>query len=55
MKNYEYELLQDGIVVASAYSSMKGKALSAILHYAVVYLEDGAVTIRLKKQRKLKP
>jgi hypothetical protein len=41
-----YDLLQEGVVVASVSSNNKENALKEIWHYALVYLQDGPVTIR---------
>lgn len=46
MKRYSFELWQDRIYVASAEGADLDSARAAIMHYALVYLNDGPVTIQ---------
>ncbi len=43
---YEFELIQDGISVASASSTDRGAAFREIQHYAMMYEQDGPVEIK---------
>jgi len=45
MMEYEFQLIQDDMVVASAISAVYGDALKEILHYASQYGQDGPVSI----------
>ena len=42
----EFEIWQDGIMVASVICNDRELALSEIMHYAWVYLQDGPVKVR---------
>lgn len=48
-KCFEYVLLQNGEVVASVCAPTKTEALKEINHYAMMYGQDGPVTIKEKK------
>jgi hypothetical protein len=41
-QEYEYQVWQDEIVVASAWSRDRDAALREAAHYAAVYAQDGA-------------
>jgi len=43
---YEFEVVQDGIVVARASAKEREDALREIYHYAQVYGQDGPVRVR---------
>lgn len=43
---HEFEVWQDGIMVASAVCDDRGRALAEIMHYAMIYSQDGPVEIR---------
>ena len=45
---YEFELWQDGIMVASVVSKDREAAYRDIKHYAMVYSQDGPVEIKEK-------
>lgn len=45
MKRYKYDLIQDGMVVASVEATSKEEAEKEIQHYALMYSQDGPVTI----------
>lgn len=49
---YKFDLIQDGMVVASVECEDEQRALADINHYAFVYGQDGLVEI---KARKVKP
>lgn len=51
---YRYDLIQDGLCVASVIAPKKSDALKDILHYALIYSQDGSVEIkdRSKKENK---
>lgn len=53
-KEYKFEVVQDGIVVASAWSHDRGSALGEAWHYAMVYAQDGPVSLRRAKSRRRK-
>ncbi len=44
--DYEYELIQGGIVVASVTAPCEEDALREIMHYAMVYAQDGPCMVR---------
>ena len=44
-KVYRFDLIQNGIVVASVESASKAGAAREIGHYAVMYAQDGPVEI----------
>lgn len=50
-KEYQYDLIQDGIIVASVICSSREAALKEITHYATIYSQDGAVEIKEKKKK----
>ena len=55
-REYEYQVVQDGIVVASAWGRNQGAVLAQAAHYAALYAQDGPVTLRIKPdKRKRKP
>lgn len=55
-REYEYQVIQDGIVVASAWGRDHDAVLSQAAHYAALYAQDGPVTLRIKPdKRKRKP
>ncbi len=43
---YEYQLIQDGMVVATVFASTDARARNEIGHYALVYGQDGPVEIK---------
>ncbi len=45
----EYELWQDGVMVASVSASNEADAQREINHYALMHSQDGPVEIRRKK------
>lgn len=45
-KDYEFELWQGGIVVASVSAPSREEAEDEINHYAMMYRQDGPVEIR---------
>lgn len=45
-KDFEFELWQDGIMVASVSAPNYDDAKREILHYSVMYGQDGPVEIR---------
>jgi hypothetical protein len=46
MEEYEFEIIQGGIVVAVASSADRDQALREIMHYAMQYAQDGQVIMR---------
>ena len=46
-----YEIVQNGVVMASVEADKPFQAKAEILHYAMQYLDEGDVTIREKKGR----
>lgn len=55
-QEYEYEVVQNGVVVASAWGLDKKSVLAEACHYAVIYAQDGPVELRIKPDhRKRKP
>ena len=46
MKQYNYNLIQNGMIVASVSSASFKDAEREIQHYALLYAEDGPVRIR---------
>lgn len=56
MRTHKYQLIQNGVVMASVYSESKEQAEKEINHYALVYSQDGPVEIKdcLKKKKKSK-
>lgn len=42
---FEFELLQNGLVVAETGSSNRENAFRDIMHYAAVYSQDGPVIV----------
>lgn len=50
---YKFNLYQDGMLAASSEAESREKALQEILHYAGVYLQEGAV--RIKEDFSLRP
>lgn len=44
-REYEYDLIQDGVVVASVSSADRDAAWRDIQHYAAKYVQDGEVVI----------
>lgn len=51
-REYEYQVIQDGIVVASAWGRDHDDVLSQAAHYAAVYAQDGPVTLRIKPDKR---
>lgn len=51
-QEYEYEVIQDGIVVASAWGRDKQRVLSEAMHYAMMYAQDGPVEVRMKPDKR---
>lgn len=51
-REYEYEVVQDGIVVASAWGRDRARVLAEASHYAAVYAQDGPVELRIKPDRR---
>mgnify|MGYP000447632108 CR=1 FL=1 len=49
----EYRLIQDGVEVASVYGP-SGDARREIVHYAMVYAQDGPVQIEKREGRRWK-
>jgi hypothetical protein len=45
---YKYNLIQDGMIVASVECEDKELAIKEIKHYAMMYSEDGPVKIEAK-------
>lgn len=48
VREYEFELWQDGVMVAGVYSPDLERARAEIMHYAMVYAQDGPCEIRGK-------
>lgn len=44
-----YELIQDGVVVASVSGSDRDIAFREIQHYAMLYAQDGPVLLRVSE------
>jgi hypothetical protein len=51
-QEYEYQIVQDGIVVASAWGRNRARVLAEISHYAAQYAQDGPVELRMKPDRR---
>ncbi len=47
---YQYDLIQNGMVVASVIAPTRKAALKDISHYALIYGQDGPVEIKEKKE-----
>lgn len=45
MNEYEFELFQDGLRVAGSWGADRARVLADIQHYAMLYSQDGPVTI----------
>lgn len=43
---FEFEVVQDGVVVASGCASTWAEAEREAMHYAMMYAQDGPVTVR---------
>jgi hypothetical protein len=43
---YAFELIQDGIVVASVFGPDRDRCFAEIMHYAQQYAQDGACIVR---------
>ncbi len=56
-QEYEFEVVQDGIVVASAWGRDRDRTLAEAAHYAAMYAQDGPVLLRIKpdKRKRRKP
>lgn len=52
MTEYRYELIQDGMRVAAVSAPTRVRAVSEIMHYALIYSQDGPVKVREIKPRK---
>lgn len=55
MTDYSFELWQDDIMVASVDSSNLKMARQEIMHYAMMYAQDGPCEIRGKSAGLLRP
>jgi hypothetical protein len=51
-REFCYEVIQDGVVVASAWSRNEGQARMEAAHYAAMYAQDGPVELRLKAMKR---
>jgi hypothetical protein len=51
-QEYEYQVVQDGVVVASAWGRDREQALTEAAHYAALYAMDGPVQLRLKPDKR---
>jgi hypothetical protein len=51
-QEYEFQVVQDGIVVASAWSRDRERALAEAAHYAAMYAQDGPVILRIKPDKR---
>ena len=49
MTEHTFEGFQDGVMVFSATSSSRDRALTEAMHYAKVYRQDGPVLVKEKK------
>lgn len=49
---YRYDLIQDGMIVASVIAPTKKQGEKEIGHYAFMYQQDGPVEIKRPKIRK---
>jgi uncharacterized protein (DUF427 family) len=51
-REYEYQVIQDGVVVASAWGLDERRVLAEASHYAAQYAQDGPVELRIKPDRR---
>ncbi len=51
-QEYEYQVIQDGMVVASAWGRDHDRVLAEAAHYAAVYAQDGPVELRIKPDKR---
>ncbi len=51
-QEYEFEVVQDGMVVASAWGRDKARVLAEASHYAAMYAQDGPVELRIKPDKR---
>lgn len=51
VREYEFEIEQDGMVVASGSGSDRDRIRSMAMHYALMYAQDGPVTMRIADSR----
>ncbi len=51
-QEYEYEVIQDGIVVASAWGRDRHEVLNEATHYAMMYAQDGPVILQMKPDKR---
>jgi catalase (peroxidase I) len=58
-QEFEFELMQDGLRVASSWGPDRDRVWADILHYAMMYSQDGPVAIyevtRVKERKKRAP
>lgn len=47
-QEYEYQVIQDGVVVASAWGQNRDRVLAEASHYAAQYAQDGPIELRIK-------
>lgn len=52
LQEYEYQVVQDGVVVASAWGRDRARVLAEVAHYAALYAQDGPVELRIKPDRR---
>lgn len=51
MKDHRFEIVQDGMVVASVSSPSEAKGFQEATRYAMQYREEGPVTMRYKNPK----
>lgn len=50
---YQYDLIQDGLCVASVIAPKKSDAFKDIQHYALIYSQDGPVEIKDRSRKRV--
>lgn len=51
-QTYTFDLIQEGMVVASVTDSDEEQAFREIMHYACIYSQDGPVKVKAKLKRR---
>lgn len=51
-REFEYEVIQDGVVVASAWGRDHDRVLAEAANYVAQYAQDGPVELRIKPDKR---